>query len=537
MLSKHKILLNGIVLRHDAGNNEILLAAAEKMKRAGVNPRQLHFRLYKKSFDARRRGEIKCVCSVLVEGEAAGSIDPARLAEIGGVIHEEQELELPCGTMKLKSRPVIVGTGPAGMFCGLLLAEQGYAPILLERGRDVAGRVAAVESFYASQILDPESNIQFGAGGAGTFSDGKLTTRISDPRCSFVLKKLCEFGAPESILTRAKPHVGTDVLRGVVSNILNEIVRLGGEVRYTCRLDDIDPISESAVGLRTSAGEMSGGVLVLAVGHSARDTYSMLLRRGFAISPKPFSVGVRIEHLQSDIDRALYGDLAGDPVLGPAEYALSDTSGRGVYTFCMCPGGEVVAAASEVGGVVVNGMSYHARAGCNANSAVAVSIRPDDYSGGVAGAIEFQRSLERAAFAAGGRDYSAPLQTVGDFLAGRAGTHPGKVEPSYMGGRVKLCDLSTVLPDFVTDTLKRGLVSFGRKIPGFDSPDALLTGVETRTSAPLRIMRGEDLTAIGRPLIYPCGEGAGYAGGIMSAAVDGIRVAQAIMAKYAPVVG
>lgn len=532
---RRMILLSGIVIRYDAAEDEILLAAAEKMKRAGIDPRRLHFRLYKKSFDARRRGDIRCVCSVVAEGEASGQISPEKLAAAGGVYHEEASLEQSRGSVRMSGRPVIVGTGPAGMFCGLLLAREGYAPILLERGRDVAGRVKAVEDFYAGRGLDPETNIQFGAGGAGTFSDGKLTTRISDPRCSFVLEALRDFGAPEEILSRARPHVGTDILRGVVNNILNEIAALGGELRYSCRLEEVvEDGSAREVRLATSGGEMSCGALVLAIGHSARDTHAMLMRRGFAISPKSFSVGVRIEHLQRDIDVALYGDYAGDPVLGPAEYALSDTSGRGVYTFCMCPGGEVVGAASEPGGVVVNGMSYHARTGKNANSAIAVSVGPGDYEGGAAGALEFQRGLERAAFASGGGDYSAPAQTVGDFLAGRSGGRPGRILPSYMGGRVSMCDMERILPAFVVSALRRGIVSFGRKIAGFDSPDALLTGVETRTSSPVRILRGEDMTALGRPLIYPCGEGAGYAGGIMSAAVDGIRAAQAIMARYAP---
>lgn len=534
-MMREMILLNGIILPYNACDNEILREAAEKMKRAGIKTGQLHFRLYKKSFDARKKDRIKSVSAVLAVGEGLWSVGDAKLREIGGTRHIEPVMEIQRGTGKLHGRPVVVGTGPAGMFCALMLAREGYAPIVIERGGCIADRVSAVDNFYRTRSLDPESNIQFGAGGAGTFSDGKLVTRISDARCAFVLRKLHEYGAPESIMTRAKPHVGTDVLRAVADNILNDIKVLGGEVRYNCRLDDIierrDGITAS-----TNTGDIFGGVLVLATGHSARDTYNMLTARDYRIEAKPFSVGLRIEHLQSDIDRALYGNFAGDPILGPAEYALSDTSGgRGVYTFCMCPGGEVVAAASEEGGVVVNGMSYHARAGRNANSAVAVSVRTADYGNDAQGAIEFQRRIERAAFAAGGGDYHAPVQTVGDFLSGRTVSEPRRILPTYMGGYTKVCDIAALFPGFVGDALRGGIVSLGGRLDGFDFGDAVLTGVETRTSAPVRILRGEDFLAVGKRFVYPCGEGAGYAGGITSAAVDGIRVAEAIMGKYSPV--
>ncbi len=527
------ILLSGINLPYYAADGEILGEAARRMKRAGFDTAPLHFRLYKKSFDARKKDDIRSVSSVLVSG-VEGIIDKIKLCELNATEHSEPGLRITYGKEKLAARPLVVGTGPAGMFCGLLLAKHGYSPIIIERGADIAGRVEAVRKFYSTHELDPDSNIQFGAGGAGTFSDGKLVTRISDERCSFVLKTLYEYGAPESILTRAKPHVGTDVLRIVVSNLLSDIERLGGTVRYGCRMVSFDE-SGGAVKINTVKGDITAGVLVLAPGHSARDTYSMLLSKGFLIEPKPFSVGVRIEHLQSDIDEALYGIHAGDPRLGPAEYALSETrGGRGVYTFCMCPGGEVVAASTEEGGLVVNGMSYNARAGKNANSAVAVSVGVDDYEGGVAGAIGFQRMVERAAFSAGKGGYMAPVETVGDFMAGRAEHEPGRVMPSYMSGYVRLSDIDRLFPGFVSETLRRGLTAFGRRIKGFDAPHAVLTGVETRTSAPVRIIRGDGFTSPGHPLVYPCGEGAGYAGGITSSAVDGIRVAQAIMANYAP---
>jgi uncharacterized FAD-dependent dehydrogenase len=454
------------------------------------------------------------------------------------VEHQLQLIER--GVDPMRARPLVVGMGPAGLFCALLLAENGYRPILIDRGGNVEDRVAAVERFHTFGILDPDCNIQFGAGGAGTFSDGKLLTRISDAKCSWVLRKLYEFGAPEDILYKAKPHVGTDVLRVVVDRILSRIEQLGGELHYRTCLEDITELSDGTLRASTSQGDFVCSTLVLALGHSARDTYKTLISKQYEIIPKPISVGVRIEHLQEDIDRALYHDFAGHPALGPAEYALSDTkSDRGVYTFCMCPGGEVVAAASEDGGVVVNGMSHRARDGRNANSAVVVSVRCEDYpqvDGNAAlGAIAYQRMIERAAFAAGGGNYTAPIQTVGDFLCGQVRHEPSCVVPTYRdASAVKLADLSTVFPAYVTEHLRYGLTSFDRKVSGFAAEHAVLTGAETRTSAPVRILRGEDFCAIGHPLIYPCGEGAGYAGGITSAAVDGLRVAMAMIGRYAP---
>ena len=534
MNSVQQIVLSGIKVDFRADEQEIFKHAAVKLRQAGCDPAGLNFRLYRRSIDARRRGEIYYVCSVLVRGETGKLPSGDKLRRIGGKPLESTELSIKLGQEKLSGRPLVVGSGPAGMFCGLLLAQNGYAPIVIERGEPVAERTAAVENFYNTHILNTESNIQFGAGGAGTFSDGKLVTRISDPRCGYVLRKLCEFGAPESILTQAKPHVGTDILKDVVNNVLAEIKKLGGDVIYNCRLDGFAETSDG-INATTSRGDIGCGVMVLALGHSARDTGRMLASKNIEILPKPFSVGVRIEHLQSDIDEALYGNFAGDPRLGPAEYTLSDTTGdRGVYTFCMCPGGEVVAAASEQGGLVVNGMSNHARDGKNANSAIAVSIRPYDYGNTVEGAVEFQRRIERAAFVAGGSSYCAPVQTVGDFLNDKLSSSPARIIPTYMNGQVKSAKMDSVLPEFVCDNLRRGIVSFGRKIHGFDASDAVLTGAETRTSSPTCMPRGEMLTAIGHDKIYPCGEGAGYAGGITSAAVDGIRVAQAIMERYAP---
>ena len=529
------ILLNGISLDFRANEQDILKASANKLKQAGYNPAGLHFQIYRRSIDARRRSDIRAVYSVLVSGEKGSLPGGNTLNKIGGRPFEELPLDIQRGKENMCGRPLIVGAGPAGMFCALLLAQNGYRPILIERGDCVDKRTVAVDRFVREHILDEESNIQFGAGGAGTFSDGKLVTRISDPRTSYVLRVLHEHGAPECILTQAKPHVGTDILKQVTANLLDEIQRLGGEVRFRTRLDGFSEFS-NGINACTNNGKISCGVMVVALGHSARDTNKMLMSEGLEFVPKAFSVGARIEHLQSDIDEALYGKWAGDPALGPAEYALSDTTGeRGVYTFCMCPGGEVAAASSEQGGLVVNGMSNYARNGRNANSAVLVSVLPEDFGNTVNGAVDFQRRIERAAFAAGGGNFCAPMQTVGDFLNGVSVHNPSRVMPSYMNGYVEKTDLGKIMPDFVKRNLQRGIVSFGKKISGFDATDAILTGVETRTSSPVRIIRNDKLIATGYNRIYPCGEGAGYAGGITSAAVDGIRVAQSIMAQYAPI--
>ena len=534
-----KLLLQNIILPFYADDGDVISMAAERMRRSGADTRTLHFQLYKKSFDARKKDDIKAVCSVIAEFEE--NISEKRISEIakrsGGTVVHEEKIAPEMGNIPMKKSPLVVGMGPAGLFCALMLAEKGYEPVLIDRGDSVFERVQSVDRFYGTGELDTESNIQFGAGGAGTFSDGKLVTRINDSRCAYVLERLHDFGAPDEILTKAKPHVGTDLLRNVVSNMLQRIEALGGKLKYRCRLDDFDIASDGGIVAHTNLGDIDCSVMILAIGHSARDTVSMLMRKGIAVEPKPFSVGVRIEHLKADIDRGLYGEYAGHPKLGAGEYNLSDTKGgRGVYTFCMCPGGEVVAAASENGGVVVNGMSRHARDGVNSNSALAVTVNREDYGNTVMGAIEYQRRLERAAFAAGGENYSAPIQTVGDFLEGRFGSEPGRVMPTYMDGRLtKLSRLDEILPKYITDELRRGISLFGKRLPGFDSRSALLSGVETRTSSPVRIPRNEAMTGIGFDNIYPCGEGAGYAGGITSAAVDGLKVAIEIIKKYYPV--
>lgn len=535
------ILIGNIRVSPDASEYQITEQAKKEMKRAGISVSSLHFRLYKKSVDARKQDAIRLVCTVLAQAtEPLTDATISRISAIPGVrVSAKETLDISRGVVPMKQRPLVVGMGPAGLFCALLLAENGYAPILIDRGDRISDRVHAVNRFSSEGILDTDSNIQFGAGGAGTFSDGKLVTRINDARCGYVLDRLHEFGAPEDILTKAKPHIGTDILREVVDHILERIEMCGGQVHYRTRMDSLRENKDGTVTVTTNRGDFICGALVLALGHSARDTYRMLIEQQFAIEPKPMSVGVRIEHLQEDIDRAMYGKYAGHPALGPAEYTLSDTRGeRGVYTFCMCPGGQVVAAASEEGGVVVNGMSYHARDGKNANCAVAVSVSPQQYEavdGNAAlGAIAYQRSIERAAFSCGGMNYCAPVQTLGDFMDDVVKHEPSRILPTYRNGNyIRVTNLSQVLPSDVVQTLRYGFASFDRKISGFAVSDAVLTAPETRTSSPVRILRGEDFTALGHECIYPCGEGAGYAGGITSAAVDGLRIAQAIMAKYA----
>jgi uncharacterized FAD-dependent dehydrogenase len=530
------LLVSGISLPPDVEEGEAFDIAASELKRAGVSPARIRFSIFKRSVDARKKNDIRLVYSVAAKFDSPRSVSLAQSKfkyRVSPLL--DGELEIVKGNLPMSAPPVVVGMGPAGLFGALLLAENGYAPIIIDRGDNVQKRQESYDRFKKFGMLDTESNIQFGAGGAGTFSDGKLLTRINDEKISYVLQRFCDFGAPEEILTAAKPHIGTDLLLGIVDRMLARIEELGGKVMYRTRMDNIRELPDGCIALDTTSGEIVASSVLMAVGHSARDTYKMLLENGYAIDAKSFSVGVRIEHLREDIDRALYGNMAGHAKLGKGEYHLSDTtSGRGVYTFCMCPGGEVVAAASEEGGVVVNGMSHNARDGRNSNSAVAVSVFKNDYDGTPMGAINFQRNIERAAFEAGGADYSAPMQTVGNFLGRRSENEIGRIMPTYRDGKVKLSSLDGILPDFICDELRRGLLSFDRKLSGFACDDAILTGVETRTSAPVRILRTEELRAFGKGRIYPCGEGAGYAGGITSAAIDGLRVALKIMEEFSP---
>lgn len=484
----------------------------------------------KRSLDARKRDQIIFLYTVglEVEGEDRVALGPNMK------LHRREELLFTPGSAALEARPIIAGFGPGGMFCALALAQMGYRPIVLERGQEVERRTAAVERFFAGGPLLDHSNIQFGEGGAGTFSDGKLTTRIHDPRCSYVLEQLVAFGAPEEILWEARPHIGTDLLRQVVRRLREQVIALGGEVRFETPLEAVQLNQGRLHSVVAGGEELPAQALVLAVGHSARDTFQMLHCLGLPMEVKPFSVGARVEHLQETIDRGLYGSVAGHPALPRGEYQLShrDGEGRAVYTFCMCPGGVVVPAASAQGTVVTNGMSYHSRDGRNANAALVVSVDHRDFGTNPMDAIAFQEAIERRAYALTG-GYRAPAQTVGRFLAGKSGLQLGAVQPSYPIGVVP-GDLDQLLPPVVTQRMREGLRLFGRRLPGFDAPDGVLTGPETRTSSPIRILRDDLLQSPGARGLYPCGEGAGYAGGIMSAAADGLRVAQQIVGAYAP---
>ena len=522
-----RYLIENIAVGVDDPDAEAIQAARRILRDLGAGDIE-RVKLHRKSLDARRRGNVRFVCSVFAECEMPVTISDDALARRGVKRRARFELSFTPGAEPMAHRPVIVGFGPAGMFAALTLCEYGYRPIVLERGGDVDERVRRVDTFFSGGELDPECNVQFGAGGAGTFSDGKLTCRIGDAASERVLETLVSLGAPEDILYKAKPHVGTDVLRAVVKNAERRIREGGGEVRFHSLASDVAD-SDLAVG-----GErLPFGALVVACGHSASDTYRELIASGYNVIAKVYSVGVRIEHLAADVNAAMHGELADR--LPPAEYNFSERRGdRGVYTFCMCPGGVVTASSSECGTVVTNGMSFRARDGRNSNSAVCVSVLPRDFGASPEGAIAFRRELEERAFALGGSTYAAPAQTVGDFLAGLSGAKPTRVKPTYRGGDVRIADLRSLLPQFITEMLELGITSFGRRMKGFDAPDSILCGVESRTSAPVRIVRGEKRFAAGHDLVYPCGEGAGYAGGIVSAAVDGIRTAGAIIERFAP---
>ena len=530
------LLVNNIKLSPNVSSKEAFLVAEKRLRKTGVNTKSLAYSIYRRSVDARKKNDVKLVYSVAVAG-VEKTLSASELQSIDGAYSEiTNKLNVEFGTEPASAPPVIVGTGPCGLFAALLLAEYGYKPIVLERGGSIKERIEAVNRFNTLRILNSDTNIQFGAGGAGTFSDGKLVTRTNDPLISYVLSKFVDYGAPEEIKYIAKPHVGTDILSGIVDRILERVEQLGGEVHYNTKFLNTETSGGKNFAITTN-GKFEYSALILAIGHSARDTYQTLINSGYAIEAKPFSVGMRIEHLAKDIDNSMLGPFAGNENIGHAEYNLStNTKERGVYTFCMCPGGEVVAATSENFGVVVNGMSRHARNGTNSNSAVVCSIFKEDYGATPEKAIEFQRTIERAAFKAGGEDYSAPIITVGDFLTDKCSTEPSIVQPTYMNGTaVKLKNPNTYLPEFVCSSIKNALYDFDKKIAGFNAPHAVLTGAETRTSAPVRILRNNDtLLALGKDNVYPAGEGAGYAGGITSAAVDGIKTALAIMKRFKP---
>lgn len=524
------IIINNIRAKVGDNEHEVIDEALKRIKASRSSLANAY--ILKSSVDARHRNNLCLVYSVCVELKGGEAEIVAKLGDPSVKLRLPQKYEPAIGSEKLKIRPLIAGFGPAGMFAGLLLAKYGYRPLIIERGAQVEERVESVTHFFLTGQLDTQSNIQFGEGGAGTFSDGKLTTRIGDPRCENVLAEFVENGAPRAIMQAAKPHIGTDNLRVVVKTIREKIKSLGGEIRFNSKFDSIGIRNSKLISVTVDGTEIPAEILILAIGHSARDTFQMLLESGVTLVPKPFSAGVRIEHLQSEIDKALYGSLAGHPALPHGEYQLSLRRGeRAVYTFCMCPGGSVVAAASEQGGVVTNGMSFYKRDGKNANAALVVSVSPSDFGDGPLAGVAFQRQLEKAAFTAGGGSYKAPGTTVGAFLGGNF--HDGRVTPTYPLG-INSCKFNTIFPKFITDMLQDGLLNFDKKLRGFAAPDSILTGVETRTSSPVRIPRGETLEALGISGLYPAGEGAGYAGGIMSAAVDGLRSAEAVMARFAP---
>ena len=504
------------------------------LKKLGIEGDALKsFTIFKRSYDARKKNAISLVYSV-----DADVLDEAQL--LRRFRRDPQVVATPDMNYRLVAtapagltlRPIVVGTGPCGIFAGLVLAQLGFRPILLERGKAVRERTVDTFGFWRNKVLNGESNAQFGEGGAGTFSDGKLYSRVGDPQ-HYGRKVLSEFvkaGAPEEILYISKPHIGTLRLVAIVQKMRAEIQALGGEFRFQSRVDDIEIEDGHVRGVKLADGTfLDADHIILAVGHSARDTFEMLLARGVYFEPKPISVGFRIEHPQSLVDRARFGLQTGNKILGAADYKLvhHGSSGRSVYSFCMCPGGTVVAAASEPGHLVTNGMSQYSRAERNANSAIVVGLEVSDYAGDALAGMRLQRELEAGAFELGGSTYEAPAQLVGDFLAGRASTSIGTVHPSYAPG-VHLTDLSRSLPDFAIAAIREALPIFDRQIAGFSMHDALLTGIETRTSSPIRITRLENGQSVNTQGLYPAGEGAGYAGGILSAGIDGIKIAQSV---------
>ncbi len=521
------IELIGLKMPLGSGDDDIKCAAAARLK---IKPDEIaRLRVVRQSLDARR--DVMMALSVQVTLHD-GRLQ-RRLEQRYGSAHVLQETPVIYGD-DAPGQPVVIGAGPCGLFAALTLAEHGYAPLLIERGRDMDSRVRDVERLRRSGVPDAESNVCFGAGGAGAFSDGKLTTRIKDPRTERVLKTLADCGAPEEIMILAKPHTGTEHIRAAVTGILERIRALGGTVSFDSRLSGLTVSDGALYGVTYTKNGLPNTLdtraAVLAIGHSARDTYAMLRHYRLVMEPKPFAVGLRIEHRREFIDRAQYGDAFGHPALGAAEYRLASRYGeRGVYTFCMCPGGEVINSSTEPDGVAVNGMSWFSRDGGNSNSAVVVAVFPADYESGILGGVEFQRRWEQAAYSLAGG--SVPAQTLGDFFGGRKTTAYGDVRPSFQP-HVVGAELHGCLPDYVSAGIEAGLRDFGRKLKGFDMPEAVLTGVETRTSAPVRITRDAELQAMGVTGLFPAGEGAGYAGGIVSAAVDGIRCAEALMRQF-----
>lgn len=529
------IIVNNISLNIDDDISKLKGKVAKKVK---LNEKHIRdFKILRESVDARKKNNIKFNYSIEFRCDKEEDLIKKLNDKDLRLDINHYDNNIVKGEKKLLHRPVVIGTGPAGLFAALTLAENGYKPIVFERGEDVDGRSKSVDKFWKTGELNTESNVQFGEGGAGTFSDGKLTTRIKDNRCEYVTRKFVDAGAPEEIIYKGKPHIGTDILKDVVKNIRERIKSLGGEVHFNSRFEDIIHKDGKLKSIIVNKNEIPCEALIVAIGHSSRDTYEMLFNRNVIMTPKAFAIGVRVEHPQDIIDISQYGNYAGHKRLKAAEYRLTHNSkslGRGIYSFCMCPGGVVVAAASEDKRLVTNGMSYYARDKENANSALVVSVGPNDFEGNtpLAG-MQFQRHYEELAYKLGGGNYVAPIQLIGDFMNDRVSKKLGKVTPGYKPG-YEFRDLRETLPSYVIDGLKEGIVNFERKIHGFSREDAILTGIETRTSAPVRIERNENLESISVKGLYPAGEGAGFAGGIMSAAVDGIKVAERIIQEYIP---
>lgn len=527
--------ISEIAMPLSADLEDLKKIAAAKLK---ISPGEIKsFAIAKRSVDARKKRDIKIIYSVLVD---AGRFEEKILSKISDkrVVKEKTEPYIVPQKPKPALPPVVVGFGPAGMFAALLLAQAGQCPLVLERGGTVSERACAVANIQKNGVLLENTNVQFGAGGAGTFSDGKLNTGTHDFRIKKVLQEFVACGAPPEILYEAKPHIGTDRLMGVVENIQNQIEALGGKVCYHSRVCDIQIKNGAVAGLYVEENGKSPYLLeakqvIFAIGHSARDTFQMLYQNDFSMQAKAFSVGARIEHRQTWLNQAQYGEFANHPALSAADYKLSAhlLNGRSAYTFCMCPGGEVICASSEEGGIVTNGMSLYARDGENANSALLIGVTPDDFPGdGPLSGIEFQRRIEQKAYKLGGGRFTAPAQRVEDFLKRRKSTKFGEVTPSYLPG-VTPSALDDCLPEMITESMRMGLLAMEQRLLGFAYSDAVLTGVETRSSSPVRILRGETLESYSVSGVYPCGEGAGYAGGIVSAAVDGLKCAEKILEK------